>query len=181
MSAVALKVRVAIGKWGAALPYGRDTDAEGGTYLAGSPGGELLGPRARLPLLLNTSLLECLLDGSGSGASGQRGDGVRGEDEVSVGDLLTGDRGGRAVDQCLGIVSADVSRGYVEPARAEPGTRYTETVPGSLELDLRSRSRGLTRLWSMISAITAILPADGPSLTRTTRPTSTNRLKVDGC
>lgn len=39
----------------------------------------------------------------------------------------------------------------------------------------------LTRLWSMISAMTAILPAEGPSLTRTTRPTSTNRLKVDGC
>ena len=33
----------------------------------------------------------------------------------------------------------------------------------------------------MISAITAMLPAEGPSLTRTTRPTSTNRLKVDGC
>ena len=58
-----------------------------------------------------------------------------------------------------------------------------------------------TRLWSMISAITAILPEYGPDLSRTTvkhhfffkihetvvsecdvrRPTSTKRLKVDSC
>lgn len=30
----------------------------------------------------------------------------------------------------------------------------------------------------MISTMTASLPFDGPALTRTTRPTSTNRLKV---
>ena len=43
-----------------------------------------------------------------------------------------------------------------------------------------SAAHRLTRLWSMISTMTASLPAEGPSLTRTTRPTSTNRLKVEG-
>jgi len=38
----------------------------------------------------------------------------------------------------------------------------------------------IARLWSMISTITAILPSEGPLLMRTTRPTSTKRLKVDG-
>ena len=33
-------------------------------------------------------------------------------------------------------------------------------------------------MWSMISTMVASLPASGPSLTRTTRPTSTKRLKV---
>lgn len=37
-----------------------------------------------------------------------------------------------------------------------------------------------TRLWSMISTMTASLPLEGPSLRRTTRPTWTNRLKLEG-
>ena len=61
------------------------------------------------------------------------------------------------------------------------------------------RARSRTRLWSMISAITAIFPADGPDLRKTTvrlvkfcedlerlrkdapRPTSTKRLKFESC
>jgi hypothetical protein len=73
------------------------------TYLSGSPGSELLGPRAGVPLLDNTSLLESLLDGSGSSGSGEGSDGVRGEDEVSVSDSLSGDGGGRAVNESLEI------------------------------------------------------------------------------
>lgn len=37
----------------------------------------------------------------------------------------------------------------------------------------------IARLWSMISVMTAILPAEGPDLRRTTRPTSTKRLKFE--
>lgn len=73
------------------------------THLSDLPGGELLGPSAGLPLLQNTGLLERLLDSAGSGTTGELGDGVRGEDEVSVSELLTGDRGGRSVDQSLEV------------------------------------------------------------------------------
>jgi len=37
----------------------------------------------------------------------------------------------------------------------------------------------IARLWSMIWVMTAILPAEGPDLRRTTRPTWTKRLKFE--
>jgi hypothetical protein len=100
------------------------------TYLSGSPGSELLGPRAGVPLLNNTSLLEGLLDGSGSSGSGEGSDGVRGEDEVSVSDSLSGDGGGGAVNESL-----DVSTGLCEVLHGS--SRYDACPQLMIAIDLR--------------------------------------------
>lgn len=71
------------------------------THLPDLPGSQLLSPSALLPLLRNTSLLNSLLEGTGTDTSGKRRNGVRSEDKVSVGESLTGNGGGGAVNESL--------------------------------------------------------------------------------
>lgn len=74
------------------------------THLASLTGSELLGPGGRSPLVLNTRLLESLLDGTGTGGAGKLGEGVGGEDEVAVGELLAGDASSGAVNEGAVVV-----------------------------------------------------------------------------
>jgi hypothetical protein len=89
---------------------------------------------------------------------------------VLVGEGLAGDRGRRAVDESLA---------GAQPQDNGDGQNGTPTERGKLRQTLQ-RAERRTRLWSMISTMTASLPFDGPSLTRTTRPTWTKRLKLEG-
>jgi hypothetical protein len=73
-----------------------------GRRLPCGPSGQLLGPRRRLPLVPNLGLFKGLPDSSGTGSSGEGGDGVRSEDEVTVSDGLSGDRGVGSVNEGLG-------------------------------------------------------------------------------
>lgn len=54
----------------------------------------------------------------------------------------------------------------------------TQKVPKQERRKREKEEDQLTRLWSMISTMVASFPAHGPSDKRTTRPTSTYRLKV---
>ena len=110
-------------------------------------------------------------DRSGTGATGKFRETEGGEGQVSVGAGMAGNTGSRSIDNSL---------------------YKLEKKP---LVEMRSR---LTLLWSIISAMTATLPAWGPDRRRTTekknhnfrylpdaaredapRPTSTNRLKFD--
>lgn len=74
------------------------------------PGGELLGPRRSRPLGGDLGLLKGLPDDTGTGGSGEGSDGVRGEDDVTVGDGLTRDRGVGSVNESLVGSSIDSVR-----------------------------------------------------------------------
>lgn len=74
------------------------------THLASLTSSELLGPGGRSPLVLNARLLESLLDGTRAGTAGELGEGVRGEDEVAVGELLAGDASSGAVNEGAVVV-----------------------------------------------------------------------------
>ena len=73
------------------------------------PSGQLFGPRRRLPLVPNLGLFKGLPDRSGTGSSGEGGDGVGSEDEVTVSDGLSGDRGVGSVNEGLGWRSRKTS------------------------------------------------------------------------
>jgi hypothetical protein len=63
--------------------------------------GELLGPRRAGPLFGDVGLFESLLDSTGTGSSGERREGVRSKDHVSVREGLSGNASGGTVDQSL--------------------------------------------------------------------------------
>lgn len=64
-------------------------------------GRDLLGPSGSLPLGGNLSGLEVLLDRRGTGGSGKRLEDEGGEGELLVRNGLSGNRGGRSVDESL--------------------------------------------------------------------------------
>lgn len=73
------------------------------THLADLASSELLAPARSGPLVGDAGLLERLLDGTGASSAGELGDGVRGKDEVAVGEGLAGDTG--AVDERTVVVN----------------------------------------------------------------------------
>lgn len=107
-------------------------------------GADLLGVCGLRPLLLDTRLLPGLSDDAGAGASGKRRNDDRCKGDVAEREGLAGDV--RRIDQDLMDLATGSSKGDYE---------------------------GRTRLWSTISTIVASLPAEGPLLSRITRPSST--------
>lgn len=91
---------------------------EVGGVLPDLPGSQLLSPSALLPLLRNTSLLNSLLEGTGTDTSGKRRNGVRSEDKVSVGESLTGNGGGGAVNESPVVVDDLNDHGELASRRA---------------------------------------------------------------
>lgn len=115
-------------------------------------GSTLLCPRRVLPLCEGALFFELFADDARASAAGELGEAVRGEREVAVGEGLARDGGGWTVDYGL-----------------EEGQWRRECITGRI----------ITRLWSMISAMTAILPVDGPELRRTTRTGEQRRVIVN--
>lgn len=109
----------------------QETDLEPleiGALLPGIPSGELLGPRRRLPLVSDLRLFERLPDGSSTGSTGKGGDGVRGEDEVTVSDGLTGNRRVGSVDQSLQNEMISVRYACLDGQDLSKGSRWTHPV-----------------------------------------------------
>lgn len=70
---------------------------------------QLLRPTRPTPLGIHIALLQSLLDGSRARRAWEGGERVGGEDEVAVGDGLTGDGGGWAVDEGLRVALSGLS------------------------------------------------------------------------
>lgn len=120
-------------------------DAEPPEVIQASPRLQSLPPRCPaglLPLLHHRLFFELLFYDARAGCTREGGEFQRGEGEMFVGERLARDGGCWAVDYRL------KERGEIRPDSME--------------------ATGRTRLWSMISAMTAILPALGPALRRTT-------------
>lgn len=132
----------------------REHDAEPlkvGHLLARGGRRALLRPRALLPLPERVRLLELALDRGGARAAREARNDERRERQVAVGEGLPRDGGRGAVDDGLERVCQGGSEGG-------------------------GAGVGRTRLWSIISAMTAALPAEGPELMRTTVSDVSNRL-----
>lgn len=111
------------------------------------PGGELLGPRRRLPLVSDLALLECALDGAGTGRSRQRRDRVRGQDQVTVRESLTRNARRWAIDQCPVVVNDLGNDGELASRRTvvdeDNAADLDEALEGGRSLNLqRGRSKG---------------------------------------
>lgn len=181
----------------------------------------LLCPRARVPLVLDSAALPHLADCAAPCCSGKLLENVRSEDDLSVGDGLTGYARLGSINEGLLYITGDQAKRKIRqlmcliwyedlrsppflPSEAEQIAVVsflrrlfsvvldTQAIPAN---NLPSLSRpallcsaskrrivvaqfARTLAWSIISTMVASLPADGPLLTSTTRPTSTWRLKV---